>query len=114
MIQVRTVDKKFKAEEEPIFLIFEDDADRIRVANQILNMPMKEGKRIWCEYPDNTDRELIMRIGTEEIINADLKILNLVGYSFKDIQYPPFIVFNGIDINTLVKSTYWCYVQQIN
>jgi hypothetical protein len=58
-MKVRVIDPRVEStrlydcgKSDAVMLIFKDDAERIRVANQILNMPAHEGVRIWCQCPD--------------------------------------------------------------
>jgi hypothetical protein len=38
---------------EPVAILFENDADRVLVANQILNMQPRPGARIYAQVPES-------------------------------------------------------------
>lgn len=45
------------SEQEPIVLIFKDDAQRKHVASLLTNMSEKEGVRMYGEFPEGTKQE---------------------------------------------------------
>jgi hypothetical protein len=60
---MNVIDFEDRGESSGFALIFDNDADRINHANNILNMPMKEGKRAYLVYDENIseeDKEVIM------------------------------------------------------
>jgi hypothetical protein len=85
--------KVYNADTQPVCLIFEDDAERLQVAEQIIQMPEKEGIRMYCMFPDqlpieHIDQFMMMNL-TDDELAAKLKlmedtILGTIVYDFEN------------------------------
>lgn len=50
-IVVKIGDVYYSSDTEPIAIIFRDDQHRLRVAEQINDMPAREGQRMYAQFP---------------------------------------------------------------
>ncbi len=58
-MRVKIGDRIYDSSNEPIMLIFESDADRIKFANYLVSMVEKEGIRKVLQAPDIMTKESI-------------------------------------------------------
>ncbi len=50
----------FDTKDEAVTVVFQNDAERIKVANDLFKMKRSDGKRLYCTFPDTkyTDTEI--------------------------------------------------------
>lgn len=71
-MKVKTATGIIDPENEPILLVFRNDADRLSVARHLLNMPPVEGRaRVYAIFPDNHPVEDIERLAADAIDAED-------------------------------------------
>jgi hypothetical protein len=73
MIIVKIGDKKYFSSEVPIAIIFENDVQRLKMANHLLSMEPKDNAERWiAEYPQfktEQERRVFMELGDGEESN---------------------------------------------
>lgn len=55
-MRVKIGERVYDSEEQPIMLIFNDDKQRKKVAENLTNMEEKDGVRKYVEYNDNSTK----------------------------------------------------------
>ena len=57
-MKVKIGDTIYDSEKEPIALIFESDNHRKSTANHLSNMEPNDGKRVYVQFPEETDIDI--------------------------------------------------------
>lgn len=77
-MKIETEDAIIDPNSEIVLLVFDDDADRLRMIEYLSSMEPKEGRRVFAIYPAGTKEALIYNMA-QEAISGRPKIITRTG-----------------------------------